>query len=228
MSTQPLTQIPPTLTLSGTNIVLRSPSLSDAATMREIFSDLTTMQHLRFLTHESRGGWTLAEMTARLERQIAKQLNNEALVMHIHFIDWATGTETLVGATGFTEVDMENLNAHCGIVLFHSYWSRGLATEAFYLVLRYAFETLGLHRVIFETTEKNEGMRGWLEKVAGVQVEGIRREELRVLGKWVDSWCYAIFEGDWRDKIRAELERRMAKKNGEELESVLERMNSNW
>ncbi|RUS29660.1 acyl-CoA N-acyltransferase [Jimgerdemannia flammicorona] len=228
MSTQPLTRIPPILTLHGSHVTLRTPTQTDDSKMREMLSDVTTMKHLRFMTHELQGGWTLAEVAARRERQISGQQDSSALVLHIHVVDPVTGAENLAGSTGFTSVDMTHLNAFCGIILHHEYWSRGVATEAFYLVLRYAFETLGLHRVAFETTEGNEGMRGWLERVAGVKVEGVRKEVLRVQGEWVDSWDYAIFEDDWKSGLKKALEERMAKRNGEEVQSLLERMSINW
>ena len=75
---------------------------------------------------------------------------------------------------------------------------RKAASEATRMVLRHAFESLGLHRVSLEVYAFNpRGQRAY-EKVGFVR-EGVRREALRFDGQWVDSILMAVLDHEWAD-----------------------------
>ncbi|KAJ2681726.1 hypothetical protein H4R19_007278, partial [Coemansia spiralis] len=60
------------------------------------------------------------------------------------------------------------------------------------------------------TTEDNAGMRGWLETVAEVEVECIRKEMLHMGDDvYLDSWDYAIFDHEWYIFVHKNLQARM-------------------
>jgi RimJ/RimL family protein N-acetyltransferase len=71
------------------------------------------------------------------------------------------------------------------------YWGRGYGTEVARLVLRYAFETLGLHRVHLKVAAYNVRARRCYEK-AGFRLEGVLRESFQVDGEWQDDVLMAI------------------------------------
>lgn len=75
---------------------------------------------------------------------------------------------------------------------------RGLGTEATRLVVGYAFEEIGVHRVELEVFAFNERARHVYEKV-GFVLEGTRRDALCFDGQWVDSHIMAILEQEWTD-----------------------------
>jgi RimJ/RimL family protein N-acetyltransferase len=83
----------------------------------------------------------------------ARALGPESLAMAIH----VKATGRLVGSCAFSQLDADN-----GSVLYHitigerDAWGRGYGTEATALMLRHAFETLGLHRVALSVFEFNE------------------------------------------------------------------------
>lgn len=59
----------------------------------------------------------------------------------------AADTGAFYGAGGLNEMDLNHKKAEIGFWLLPQYWGRGIMTEAMSLICRYAFETIGLHRI---------------------------------------------------------------------------------
>lgn len=72
---------------------------------------------------------------------------------------------------------------------------RGYTREAVRAVLRFAFETLDLHRVEAACVPSNTPSRSLLEHV-GFRQEGVARAYLKINGAWRDHVLYAIVRGD--------------------------------
>ncbi|MFN3459745.1 MAG: GNAT family N-acetyltransferase [Oceanibaculum sp.] len=93
--------------------------------------------------------------------------------------------------------------AQCGSF---GYWmgvpfaGQGHMTEAVRLGLRFAFVTLGLHRVEAACLVHNEASRRVLEK-SGFVREGLARGYLKIDGKWQDHLLYATLREDFRDRL---------------------------
>ncbi|THF76949.1 GNAT family N-acetyltransferase [Cohnella fermenti] len=68
---------------------------------------------------------------------------------------------------------------------------KGYMTEAVKLAARYAFEELGLHRIVGEASPRNPGSIRVLEK-AGFHREGISRSNLKINGVWEDHQVLAL------------------------------------
>jgi ribosomal-protein-alanine N-acetyltransferase len=74
-------------------------------------------------------------------------------------------------------------------------WSSGYATEALKRVINFGFSELKLHRIEAGTAVENTGSIRVLEK-AGMQREGICRQNLPLKSGWSDNYEYAILETD--------------------------------
>ena len=74
---------------------------------------------------------------------------------------------------------------------------RGYGTQATRLVLGYAFETVGLHRVSLEVYSFNPRAQHVYE-TCGFRVEGRQREALRWDGEWHDAIVMGILATDPR------------------------------
>ena len=77
------------------------------------------------------------------------------------------------------------------------YYGQGYATEAAAALLRYGFETLGLHRMI--ATCQPENVASWrvMEKI-GLRREGHFRQCIaNDDGTWWDEYFYALLEEEW-------------------------------
>jgi RimJ/RimL family protein N-acetyltransferase len=97
------------------------------------------------------------------------------------------------------ETDDESCNFRIGLVGPEVY-GRGYGTEATSLVLDYAFDTVGLHRVELSVYSFNpRGQRAY-EK-AGFVREGVRRQALCWEGEWHDVIVMGVLATDPRPRV---------------------------
>jgi ribosomal-protein-alanine N-acetyltransferase len=75
------------------------------------------------------------------------------------------------------------------------YAGRGYMVEALLLLVRFAFDTLRLHRIEAACIPENSRSVRVLEK-AGFQREGLLRSYLRINGNWQDHYLYALIADD--------------------------------
>jgi ribosomal-protein-alanine N-acetyltransferase len=94
---------------------------------------------------------------------------------------------------------------------FIGYWidaahaGRGYVPEGVVLIIRYGFETLGLHRLEASIVPRNAKSRRVAEKL-GLRDEGTALRFLQIRGVWEDHVRYGITVEEWRER-KAELER---------------------
>lgn len=70
-------------------------------------------------------------------------------------------------------------------------WGKGIATEAYKLIIDYGFNMLGMHRLYSGMTARNKAMIKVVEKI-GMLYEGISKEALFKDGVYLDIARYAI------------------------------------
>jgi RimJ/RimL family protein N-acetyltransferase len=118
----------------------------------------------------------------------------------------------VVGSTSYLSVVPEHGRLEIGNTWNNpSLWGTGANTDAKYLLLRHAFEELGMQRVEFKTDAKNERARAALAAIPS-EFEGIHRKHMIVRGgERRDSAWYAVIDDDWPG-VKAALERRIAAK----------------
>jgi RimJ/RimL family protein N-acetyltransferase len=115
----------------------------------------------------------------------------------------------LVGSTRFLELRFEHLRAEIGWTwLARPAWSTGVNVETKLLLLRQAFEEVGLRRVEFKTDARNERSRGALLAL-GTRFEGILRKHMVVRDAGArDSAYYSVIDDEW-PALREQLGRRV-------------------
>jgi len=125
-----------------------------------------------------------------------------------HFVVLQDGA--VVGSTSYLNVVPEHGRIEIGNTWNNpSTWGTGANTEAKYLLLRHAFEELGMRRVEFKTDAKNERARAALAALPS-EFEGVHRKHMIVReGQRRDSAWYAVIDDDWPE-VKAALERRIA------------------
>ncbi|TRM69319.1 acyl-CoA N-acyltransferase [Schizophyllum amplum] len=115
-----------------------------------------------------------------------------------------------LAVTGIMDIEEEHDACEAGIIVDPGAHRTGLGTEVLYTVLKFAFEKKKLHRVQFQTSANNDGMRGWLDRVAGACYEGTRRDGWKGLdGLYTGIAMYSILEDEWREKTKPALLMRM-------------------
>ncbi len=83
-----------------------------------------------------------------------------------------------------------------GFTFDRAYQRRGLATEATQALLRFAFATLGLHRVKAGVDCRNVPAIRLLERL-GFRREGHFLQHAWYKGEWCDEYLYALLRSEW-------------------------------
>lgn len=77
----------------------------------------------------------------------------------------------------------------------------GYTAEGVVLVLQFAFEQIGLHRVEICIVPRNHRSRRIVEKL-GIRDEGVAQRFLEINGTWEDHIRYAITSEEWKERRR--------------------------
>lgn len=95
-------------------------------------------------------------------------------------------------------------NAYVGYWIDQAVAGQGFAPEALVVMLRFAFEVLGLHRVQVSIIPRNMRSRRVVEKL-GLRSEGVAQSYLAINGVWEDHIRYAITADEWAERSPAYL-----------------------
>ena len=109
--------------------------------------------------------------------------------------------DEVLGEVVLNELDVHDRSVNFRISLRGAdVFGRGYGTEATGLVLDYAFDTVGLHRVDLEVYSYNPRAQRCYEK-AGFVREGARRQALRWQDAWHDVIIMGILDSDPRPAV---------------------------
>jgi RimJ/RimL family protein N-acetyltransferase len=103
--------------------------------------------------------------------------------------------DALLGDIGFRR--FEPRHAEIGFTLAREHQGKGIMREALEGVLRHAFTTLGVHRVIANTDVRNTASQGLLRRL-GFRLEGVNVESWLEDGLWFDEHQYALLRREWK------------------------------
>ena len=115
----------------------------------------------------------------------------------------------IVGSTRYANISVKDGRLEIGWTWIGRPWQRSAVnTEAKYLMLRHAFETLGCTRVELKTDGLNEKSRNAILRL-GARQEGIlRRHTLTYSGRLRDTVYFGILDGEW-PAVKAGLEEKL-------------------
>ena len=174
-------------TLTTARLTLRRMSELDAEDMYAYARRADVTEFLRWSPHASLS--FTKEYLRYIERRYALG----------DFYDWAIverESGKMIGTCGFAAIDIPNSSAELGYVLNPEYRGKELAVEAAREVVRFGFETLGLHRIEARFMVGNEASQRVMEKL-GMSPEGFARDSVFVKGKYITVGKYAILSGDF-------------------------------
>lgn len=105
--------------------------------------------------------------------------------------------DELIGVMGLHHIDHQHGLATTGSYIGRKdLWGKGYGTEAKMLVLDYAFNTLGLRKILSEVYDFNERSAKSLEKCGYVR-QGVQKEHKWRNGRYADAYLYAVFMKDF-------------------------------
>ncbi|GAA0493944.1 MULTISPECIES: GNAT family N-acetyltransferase [Tatumella] len=114
---------------------------------------------------------------------------------HFAVIDNATGKAT--GSLSLMRIDTANGVAEAGHVMFSPQLQRTpLSTEAQYLLMRYAFDTLGYRRYEWKCDSLNTPSRNAALRL-GFRFEGIFRQAMVYKGRNRDTAWFSVTDEEW-------------------------------
>jgi len=88
--------------------------------------------------------------------------------------------------------------AHLGYAIHADHWGHGYATDASRTLLRFAFTSLGKHRVSAAIGPDNQASIAVVKRL-GFSYEGRIRHHVFTNGNWRDSLLYSLLEHEYAD-----------------------------
>jgi RimJ/RimL family protein N-acetyltransferase len=119
-------------------------------------------------------------------------------------------TNRAIGSTRYLAISKTDSSLEIGYTwLGRDYWRTAVNTEAKYLLLRHAFESLGCMRVWFKTDSRNLNSQRAIARI-GAKKEGVLRKHMLVKnGYQRDSVIFSIIDDEWPE-VKAHLEQRLS------------------
>ena len=173
--------------MAGKQVVLRELRASDAPSL---FAMLTTEEVARFISPPP----TTVE---GFERFIAWTLRQRSAGTYACFAVTLQGFDTAIGIFQLRESEPGFGTAEWGFAVGSAFWGTGVFQQGAELMLEFAFNTVGVHRLEARSAVLNGRGNGALLKMGAVQ-EGILRRSFQKNGDYLDQVLYAIVEDDWR------------------------------
>ena len=148
------------------------------------------------------------EMRVMIEGALKQQAAGEALP----FATISKSANRVVGSTRYLAIDRANRRLEIGSTFVGKDWQRtAVNTEAKYLLLRHAFETLGCLRVEFKTDSLNTKSRNALLRLGSTEEGIFRNHRICADGRIRHSVYFSITDEDW-PTVKADLEAKLTRR----------------
>jgi len=187
------------VTLTGAHVQLEPLAKAHLAGLAEVGLD---QELWRWIPTPVR---TQEEMAAYIETALDEQARGISLPFAI--MEQATGRA--IGSTRYGNIDRAHHRVEIGWTWVARSWQRtAINTEAKYLLLRHAFESLGCQRVELKTDSLNEKSRAAILRV-GAQQEGVFRNHMVTsTGRIRHTVYFSIIDSEW-PAVKARLEAKL-------------------
>ena len=173
--------------LHGDLVTLRELRAADAASLCAL---LTTEEVSRFISPPP----TSVE---GFERFIAWTQRQRVAGTYACYAVTPRGFDTAIGIIQVRQLEPGFGTAEWGFVIGSPFWGTGVFEESANLVLDFAFETLGVHRLEARAAVLNGRGNGALVKIGAVQ-EFVLRQAFRKDDEFLDQTLYSILASDRR------------------------------
>ena len=175
--------------LEGRRITLREPRTGDAASL---FALLSTDDVSRFISPPP-------ATVEGFERYVSWCQRQRTAGQYVCFAIIRRGEDTPIGLIHVRALGPGFGTADWGFALGSEFWGSGIFAEAAELVLDFAFDVLGTHRLEARAALCNGRGNGALKKV-GAEREGILRHSFFRNGDYLDQVLWSILQEDWRKR----------------------------
>ena len=172
--------------LRAEGITLRELRVTDAPSLLAL---LTTEEVTRFISPPPTTieGFERFIQWAQREREAGR---------YLCFAVVPDGYETAVGLFQIRQLDSTFGTAEWGFAIGSAFWGSGLFVSGADLMIDFAFDVVGVHRLEARAAVENGRGNSALRKVGAVQ-EGILRKSVLRGGKYLDQALWTILDEDW-------------------------------
>ena len=148
---------------------------------------------------------TFEEMNAYVQTALEERTDGSALPFAL--IDKASGR--VVGSTRYGNIDRVHHRLEIGWTWVARQWQRtAINTEAKYLLLRHAFETLKCIRVELKTDSLNERSRAAILRIGAREEGTFRNHMITASGRIRHTVYFSILDSEWPD-VKTRLESKL-------------------
>jgi RimJ/RimL family protein N-acetyltransferase len=175
--------------LTGSMVTLRELRISDAASLLAM---LSTEEVARFISPPP----TTIE---GFERFIAWTQRERAAGNYACFAVVPHGMDSAIGIFQVRQLEPGFGTAEWGFAIGSAFWGTGVFMDGARLVIDFAFEVIGTHRLEARAAILNGRGNGALRKVGAMQ-EGILRKSFLRHGEYLDQALWTILDEDWRQQ----------------------------
>ena len=173
--------------LCGATVVLRELRTSDAPAL---FALVTTEEVSRFISPPPTS-------VDGFERFIAWTHRQRAAGQYACYA--VTINDTAIGIFQLRQLDPGFRTAEWGFAIGSEFWGSGIFKESAWLMLEFAFETVGVHRLEARAAVRNGRGNGALRKMGAV-AEGVLRKSFLRNGEHHDQMLWTILADEWRTR----------------------------
>jgi RimJ/RimL family protein N-acetyltransferase len=191
--------IPQPATLAGLHVRLEPLAQAHHADLCAIGldSELWELIPYRVATRE--------DMAAYIQSALDAQAAGSALP----FATVLVASGQVVGSTRFMNIDPANRRVEIGATWIAGPWRRtAVNTEAKYLMLRHAFETLRCIRVELKTDALNQRSRDAIRRIGAIEEGTLRQHIITWSGRLRDSVYFSILDSEW-PRVKRDLENKL-------------------
>ena len=148
---------------------------------------------------------TREEMAAYIETALNEQEQGTSLPFAIA----EKATSRAIGSTRFGNIDRMHHRVEIGWTWVAREWQRtAMNTEAKYLLLKHAFETLGCMRVELKTDSLNERSRAAILRIGAREEGTFRNHMITASGRIRHTVYFSIIDSEWPG-VKARLETKL-------------------
>ena len=173
--------------IAGSNFTLREVRIEDAPSL---LSMLTTEEVSRFISSPPA---TLEGFECFVEWAVAERSRGN----YACFTIVPHGMTTAIGIFQVRSIEPGFGIAEWGFAMGSPFWGFGMFAEGARLILDFAFDVIGVHRLEARAAVANGRGNGALRKIGAVQ-EGVLRRSFLRNGRYHDQVLWAILSEDWR------------------------------
>jgi len=152
---------------------------------------------------------TPEDMAGYIQTALDAQASGTALPFAIVQVSPHAPLGQVIGSTRYMNIDRANRRVEIGATWIATPWRRtAVNTEAKYLMLRYAFETLGCIRVEFKTDALNQRSRNAIRRIGATEEGTLRQHMITWSGRLRDSVYFSILDSEW-PRVKQDLEQKL-------------------